>query len=33
MFMLIKLCAYAEKYEGRLNVTFKKKAKDFALKI
>lgn len=33
MFMLIKLCAYTEKYESRFNLKFKKKAKDFALRI
>lgn len=33
LFMIIKLCAYAEKYESRFGLKFKKQAKDFALKI
>lgn len=33
MFMLLKLCTYAEKYESKLNITFKKQSRDFAIAI
>jgi hypothetical protein len=33
LFMLLKLTAFVEKYESRFLVFYKKKARDFALKI